>query len=785
MKCDQPTKPICLRRNRAIRAVATFIACCVSMFCTGQTAEYSATRESMGQAEPDGDAIKRTVTVADSIQMTRFGDPYYADGGSANGILAKFSPNGARFVVILKKGNLRDNTNEYSLILFKTAEVFHSPRLRTVVSMSSSSNRPAIQNAVWLNDNDTLLFLGEHPGETSQLYSVQCSSKRLTKLTNHATSLTSFAATPSGDKIVYVAENQDSSLMNDNVSRNGFNITNEKLPGLISGNSGKGEDGEHSLFIRQLGHKSEIKVKLEGRLNNFDERLMALSPDGEHILILTEATKIPETWSEYDDQFLRIYTHRPAKRGTQSSAITQYELVDTRTGASTVLSEAPTSTSGSEMAWSPDSKSVVVSNMYLPLSIDNPSEQKRRKTHTFLVEFKIPSRQFLTISDEDLRLLKWDLKTDTVVCDVGRIDSVNGKNTSKAYFRKTGETWSRVSASKEAGTPSLPEIILEENMDAPPRIFAIAPDGGQKALLMDLNPQFRDLAFARVEEVSWKSPLGDEVKGGLYWPVDYVPGRRYPLIIQTHGWLSNRFWMDGVFSTAFAAQPLAGQGFFVLQADEVPDWHVFGTQQEAPTAMADYESAIDYLEGRGLINANLVGIIGFSRTCYYVTQMLAFSKYRIAAAVIADGIDADYLQYVAFSNESPDWAASIEALNGGTPFGDALSSWIKRVSAFHMDQVQAPLRIQALGPGSLLLEWNWFSGLYGLGKPVELIYLPDGTHILEKPWERMVSQQGDVDWFCFWLKGEENPDPAKVEQYKRWRELRSLNSSAASSANTP
>jgi hypothetical protein len=31
-----------------------------------------------------------------------------------------------------------------------------------------------------------------------------------------------------------------------------------------------------------------------------------------------------------------------------------------------------------------------------------------------------------------------------------------------------------------------------------------------------------------------------------------------------------------------------------------------------------------------------------------------------------------------------------------------------------------------------------------------------------------------VDWFRFWLKGEEDPDPAKVEQYARWRELRNL-----------
>lgn len=31
-----------------------------------------------------------------------------------------------------------------------------------------------------------------------------------------------------------------------------------------------------------------------------------------------------------------------------------------------------------------------------------------------------------------------------------------------------------------------------------------------------------------------------------------------------------------------------------------------------------------------------------------------------------------------------------------------------------------------------------------------------------------------MDWFDFWLKGEEDPDPAKAEQYTRWRELRRL-----------
>ncbi len=37
-----------------------------------------------------------------------------------------------------------------------------------------------------------------------------------------------------------------------------------------------------------------------------------------------------------------------------------------------------------------------------------------------------------------------------------------------------------------------------------------------------------------------------------------------------------------------------------------------------------------------------------------------------------------------------------------------------------------------------------------------------------------MAQQGNGDWLRFWLKDEEDTDPAKAEQYARWRELRKL-----------
>jgi len=61
-----------------------------------------------------------------------------------------------------------------------------------------------------------------------------------------------------------------------------------------------------------------------------------------------------------------------------------------------------------------------------------------------------------------------------------------------------------------------------------------------------------------------------------------------------------------------------------------------------------------------------------------------------------------------------------------------------------------------------------------LKKPVDLMMLNTDEHVLTNPAERLASQGGSVDWFRFWLKDEEDSDPAKAEQYKRWRELRKL-----------
>lgn len=90
-----------------------------------------------------------------------------------------------------------------------------------------------------------------------------------------------------------------------------------------------------------------------------------------------------------------------------------------------------------------------------------------------------------------------------------------------------------------------------------------------------------------------------------------------------------------------------------------------------------------------------------------------------------------------------------------------------------MDKVTTPLQVVATRP-QVFQMWEPYAALRHLRKPVDLLVLNSDEHVLTNPAVRMASLAGTVDWFRFWLKDEEDPDPAKAAQNARWRELRRL-----------
>jgi len=191
--------------------------------------------------------------------------------------------------------------------------------------------------------------------------------------------------------------------------------------------------------------------------------------------------------------------------------------------------------------------------------------------------------------------------------------------------------------------------------------------------------------------------------------------------------------------------------------------------------VSGYEAAANSLVSQGLADPEKMGIVGFSRTCYYVMETLTMSSVHFKAASITDGQMLTYFQYlVSIGLHDNQITDQYDSLIGAPPFGEGLQQWLKRSPGFNVDKIKAPLLIVGEGPKGLLFMWEPYAGLQRLHKPVDLMILNTDQHILTAPAVRMASQGGTVDWFRFWLKDEEDSDPAKVVQYGRWRELRKL-----------
>lgn len=687
---------------------------------------------------------KRPITVADAVAMTTLeatDDPFKQSP------IALFSPDGKQFVVVVRTGNVQQDTNDFSILLYKTAEVWRSPKPDVLLKMSSSSIRDAITNIRWLPDNETLVFLGENPDEKAQLYTFNVARRDLKRFTSHSTTIYDYAITDDGSTLVYRAATPSmESAYPEPSPLKQLVIEGQSLFSLLRGDYSPPEG--QAIFCQVLGGASRpVPV---GSNYFVPWGTLSLSPNGRYAVFPVLRRDAPPEWAAYRDKYNLIQQHLAAAFGKHqiTAGIFEYLFVDTSDMSVRPLVGTPV-INLSPLYWAKDSASVFLSS-YLPLDVPDPVERRAREQSEFPIQVKFPSAEFRTVGNRDFPIVP-------------------------------------------ARRPPL-DISVKQDLNTPPKIHALDTNTKQEALLFDLNPQFADLNFGIVKTVEWEAD-GIKVIGGLYLPPDYEPGKKYPLVIQTHGFEPAEFSMDGrsEWSSGFAARPLASKGILVLQLQQFKERQDHGravvandrklgaTREEAVKNWTAHviDSAVKRLDESNLIDRDRVGIVGFSVTVCYVGYVLTHSQLKFAAASLVDGISCGYFEAIG----SPDAAAEFGAYNGNAaPFGEGLKTWLSDAPGFNLDKVQVPVRLVALGPYALLSQWEWYTGLTLQKKPVELVLIPHGTHLGGIVSARMLEEQGLVDWFSFWLQGKEDPDPAKRDQYSRWEALRNLRPAAISSA---
>jgi dipeptidyl aminopeptidase/acylaminoacyl peptidase len=746
---------------------------------------------------PPEPQAKRPLTVADSIETTRIlsgqspGWVQSADGQwqvrPEHDVFV--SPDGQSYVVLLVRGDLQRNGNWLEIL---TGDLTSMDRAATPVSIgrlfmtslgdtlghgtSLLTYNPIANKIVWL-DGQRLAFLWGDAQNVSQVFMIDIRTHRLTQLTDHRADVTTFAAGPDGT-LIYSALNEHSRSRDAQLLEDGFAVANTDLLSLLAGHVDGYDVYDRTygsqLFIHKPNHPPKQLVLAGVDVNPWPTSIIRPASTGRKA-VLDGPAAIGEGWETYTDPAVRRKIQELRERGRESlfaRTLKQLYIVDTDAGTSRVLWNAP-SNSLVDVAWSPDGRRLLIGPTFLPPSSDDAAGRAGEA----VVEFDVATGSFSTIAvprtstRQGTYRLSW-LSNERIQIDDGL---------TKFRFRKLKKMWRLADGATDRLRAPRIRMELRQDLNTPPALYAVDTATGQARLALDPNPSLRtDLALGAVSHINWDS-AGRQWSGLLYYPVNYASDRKYPLVIQTHEHAApHEFSLYGKGKapglgpgiSVFAAQALANRGIAVLHIEDKNVTGVNQTPQEAEMYMAAYQAAVEQLAAQGIVERHKVGIVGYSSTGWHVEYALAHSEFPYAAAIVTDNTDASYVWAAALA-----WPQGPSQLNGASPFGEGLQTWLRRSPGFNAEKIRTPLRLQCEsgGLGSTVLQWELFSRLRYLKRPVELFVVPDiehGAHALQNPRQVLVMQEGAVDWFDFWLNGREDPNPAKRDQYQRWQKLR-------------
>jgi hypothetical protein len=753
------------------------------------------------------EAPKRELTPADALATVRVIPNQLTPGDPVDHSV--ISPDGRRYVIRTAYGDARRNGVWVDLwtgsldSLEAAARPVRCAHLMTTGLGSRTHYEAADFDADpsnllhWLNDHQ-VAFLWSDARNNRQILSIDLITCKVKFMTHGPTNIESFAVIPGGSLLVNAQAPRAPSPSAALWAR-GFTVSDTSDGWSILSDDIDGRDAlswfDNEWLIR-TATGSVRPVTVDGKrvdLTNPAFREVVVSPTGRFAVIDAGVGPKPDGWDKYSSAYLQseleTYPNRIPLR---------YVVIDLRQGTSRPLWNAPMGFRG-QIAFAPHSDVALLAPTFLPLTSSSPGADFKLGAEgaaAAVIDVGTGQYQTLPIDLIDRRGVR-AMWLSASALEIRSVDALGADPRVQRYDR-IGDHW-QAAASSDPPSEARPDRSIErppaesprvhmesrQSLNTPPRIFALDSTTGQAKLALDPNPRLLStFKLGRVERISGTLSNGRQWLGQIIYPADYVPGEKYPLLIQClygKAWDDEEFSLDGswggggmglgpTFFAAYPGQALATRNIAVLELEVV---HPSSGAQQAADVQLGIETVAEQLSSSGLIDRNKIALDGFSRNGYWVEFTLAHSKFPFAAAVAADNYDPSY-----FQSALSGWRTDDEEMNGGPAFGGGLQRWLALAPGFNAEHIHTPLRMigMSMGKPFVMAKWEIYSRLRHLHKPVELYMMPDAdkfpSHTPQNPRQIIAVQERVIDWFSFWLTGREDPDPRKREQYARWHAFR-------------
>jgi dipeptidyl aminopeptidase/acylaminoacyl peptidase len=680
---------------------------------------------------------ERPMTFRDVLELKQPGSP-------------ALSPDGKWLLYTVSTLNWKKNDRFTDIHLVSTDGLIHKQLTFT--------EDESEMNPLWSPDGSFFVFASIRDDER-QLYSMRPDGGEARKITDHEDGVTSFAWNDRVNRLAYIAggEDQRQLYVSDGKSVEYRKITDhptgiQDFKWLSNGTSLIFTSPDSIDPGRKLRQEKGFDVQIMNE-ETFPVNLWAVKPDDDTPRRLTSLDDYSVVSFEIskDDRWIAII----AQSADRYAGVMERDvfLYDIRGGELRRLTE--NNVMQTSILFSPD-------NRFLAF-ISPRNFEYGRNNSIYVYDLQTHEKWLLNTGlDGHHGIGFWSDNGRTIYFTTGI-----GVNTQLFSADSRSGKLERLSDYRGAGTIVRDErtgmyIIQFSDPEYPSEIFLARSlrelrNRNRWTRLTDTNPAVDGIRLGAYETVRWRSTDGKPVEGILVVPLDRIPGRSHPLIVQIHGGPAAAY-MNG-FSAGYGTYThvFTGAGYAVFQ----PNYRGSSNYGEEfrmeiagdyfRQAYDDIMTGVDYLIGQGIAHPDSLGMMGWSAGGHWsnwtMTQTDRFKAISTGAGAV------NWISLYA----QTDVQHTREFYFQGTPY----ENWEHYVEV-------SPLRYIRDASTPTLIHFGendpripkpqgdeLYMALVKLGVPVEFIVYPSMPHGLTKPKYQYVKMAAEFNWFERWIRGKD------------------------------
>lgn len=298
--------------------------------------------------------------------------------------------------------------------------------------------------------------------------------------------------------------------------------------------------------------------------------------------------------------------------------------------------------------------------------------------------------------------------------------------------------------------------FTRQSFDESANLFVAAGDLANAKQLTTTNTFQKDYAWGKAELMDFKSTIGVPLQAILYYPANYDPKKKYPMIVYTYELLSQGLhrYITPRENDYYNANVFTQNGYFVLMPDIV-----FRPREPGIAVLHAVEPAVKAVIARGLVDRARVGHAGHSQGGYEAAYLATHSR-LFATTVMGSGIsdmwsfagqmhwssvpEFDHWETGQFRMQVPPWE-DVAAMNANSPLAKVHTMYAKSM-------------LVEIGSEDPTVDMRQGVEFYNYarraGKHVVMLLYPGEGHSLAKKENAIDYERRILQWFAHYLKGE-------------------------------